>query len=338
MLSFFFFFCLLTLLTTCSETSSVTRLSVPEQHHLCLSCSDSDSVIWTHRDRRVVATKKGNYETNQNRNKYRLRADGSLCVLQLDESDSGRYCCNDRLRAEVEVLTGHEFMVSAGRTLLLPCRDSSKPKLRWFHKRDGGRREAILTRFKNGTEKLEREENRSRFSLDQDALQILDLQPEDAGEYWCNKEPEDKFIVWTVQPDQTSILPTIITATPTVMKTDVVERKKKEKRPENVLVMIAVVGLGVMILLMALVCVLLTSMKCRRKRKYRRAAAGERQEDTELQPWSSSRQKEPEVPAEESIHYASLGRQNWRERHTRTQPEQNHSVIYSSVITRPAGK
>lgn len=46
----------------------------------------------------------------------------------------------------------------------------------------------------------------------------------------------------------------------------------------------------------------------------------------------------PSLP-EETIHYASLGRQNWRERPNRTPPDQNHhSVIYSSVITRPAAR
>lgn len=42
---------------------------------------------------------------------------------------------------------------------------------------------------------------------------------------------------------------------------------------------------------------------------------------------------------EETIHYASLGRQNWRERPGRTPPDQNHHhIIYSSVITRPDAK
>lgn len=85
--------------------------------------------------------------------------------------------------------------MSAGRTLLLPCRSSDKPKQRWFHRREGGRREPILTRFKNATVKPERDD--SRLSFQQDALQILDLQPGDAGEYLCNGELEARVAVLT---------------------------------------------------------------------------------------------------------------------------------------------
>ncbi|KAM6974465.1 uncharacterized protein LKV04_016112 [Tautogolabrus adspersus] len=113
----------------------------------------------------------------------------------------------------------------------------------------------------------------------------------------------------------------------------------------SVLLMVAVVGLGLMILLMVAVCVLLTSTRCRKEKKYRSTAASQRHEDTELQPWKTSNtQSESPVPecqphVEETIHYASLGRQNWRERPCRTPPDQNlHNVIYSSVVTKPAAR
>ncbi|XP_029918944.1 uncharacterized protein LOC115367380 isoform X2 [Myripristis murdjan] len=335
--------------------AAVLRLSVAErQLQLCLPCGASD-VIWTLQDRRVLATRDGSYETNQDTSKYRLQDGGALCVLRLQSADSGRYSCNQRPVAELEVLTGPNLMVSAGRTLLLPCRGSGQAKQRWFHRRKGKKREAILTRFRNGTVREEREDADGRFRLDQDALQILDLQPEDAGEYLCNRELEARVIVLEAQPEETSVQPaTFTTATPAVMTTDVVETTNKEKRPENSLVLLAVVGLCVMILLTALLCVLLTSIKCRRMRKYRKAAAAaaaaaERPDDTELQPWSlSSRLTGAEGDSEvfespcsavESIHYASLGRHNWRERPSRTPPEPSrHNVIYSSVITRPAAK
>ncbi|KAM9340704.1 uncharacterized protein ABDE67_016449 [Symphorus nematophorus] len=242
---------------------------------------------------------------------------------------------------------GHDFSVSAGRTLLLPCSSSNKARHRWFHRRDGGRRELIFTWFRNGTAKPEREDG--RLSYDNDTLQIHDLQPEDAGGYQCSgsKLWTRVTVLTAVKPETTSIQKTTrTTGTPAVTKTDVVETKKTEKRPETALLIVAVVGLGLMILLMAAVCVLLTSMKCRRKKKCRSAAAPQGHEDTELQPWkkTSSRQTEvgvyesPSQP-EETIHYASLGRQNWRERPSRTPPDQNHHrVIYSSVITRPAAR
>ncbi|XP_044028508.1 uncharacterized protein LOC122864857 isoform X2 [Siniperca chuatsi] len=335
-----------TVLICCGEnaTGTVIRFSVPEDHHVCLQWgSDSSDVVWSHQDRKVLVTRQGSYETNEDPQRYRLQPDGSLRLLQLDDSDSGEYHCNQRLVAELQVLTGHDFMVSAGRTLLLPCSGSSKPKQRWIHRREGGRREAIFTRFRNGTVTPEKEG--SRLSYENDALQIQDLQPEDAGEYLCNGKLLARVTVLTVQPEPTSIQQTTsTTATPAVMNTDGVEIKKKKKRPENALLVAVVVGLGLMILLMAAVCVLLTSVKCRRKKKYGRAAAAQRHEDTELQPWKTSKQTECEVYVsaslpEETIHYASLGRQNWRERPSKTPPDQSHhDVIYSSVITRPAAR
>lgn len=69
--------------------------------------------------------------------------------------------------------------------LLLPCRSSSKARQKWFfYRRDGGKRELIFTWFRNGTMKPER----SRLSYENEALQIRDLQPEDAGEYQCNRK------------------------------------------------------------------------------------------------------------------------------------------------------
>lgn len=77
----------------------------------------------------------------------------------------------------------------------MPCRHSDKPKQRWYHRREGGKREPILTRFKNATVKLERHD--SRLSYQHDALQILQLQPGDAGEYLCNAELEATLVVLT---------------------------------------------------------------------------------------------------------------------------------------------
>ncbi|GAA6232597.1 uncharacterized protein LOC121191596 isoform X3 [Lates japonicus] len=335
-----------TCLICCNENSTaVIQFSVPEDHHICLPCGgfDRSNVVWTHQDREVLVTKQGSYETNEDRQRYRLLSDGALCLLQLDDSDDGKYHCNQRLVAELQVLTGRDFVVSAGRTLLLPCSHSAKHKQRWFHRRGGGRREAIFTRFRNGTVKPEREG--SRLSFGNDALQIQDLQPEDAGEYHCNGVLQGRVTVLTVHPEPTSIQTSSSTpSTSAVENTEVAEvKKKKEKRSENALLMVAVGGLGLMILLATGVCVLLISMKCRRKKNYRYEA--QRHEDTELQPWKTSSgaaeaeaSESPTLP-EETIHYASLGHQNWRERPSRTPPDQDQNhVIYSSVITRPAVK
>ncbi|XP_038581639.1 uncharacterized protein LOC119907976 isoform X1 [Micropterus salmoides] len=337
-----------TVLICCSENSTVIQFSVPEDHHIRLPCGSSDrsSVVWTYQDKKVPVTRQGRYETNEDPQRYHLESDGSLRLLQLDESDSGEYRCNQRLVAELQVLTGNDFRVSAGRTLLLPCSGSSRPKKRWYHRREGRKQEAIFTRFKNNTVTPERKG--SRLSYDNDALQIRDLQPEDAGEYQCNGEMWVRVTVLTAQPEPTRIEQTAsTTASPAAVNTDVAEIKTKEKkRRENALLVVAVVGLGFMIFLLAAVCVIMISMKCRRKKKCRRtAAAAQTHEDTELQLWKTSDTQteyevygSPSLP-EETIHYASLGRQNWRERPNRTPPEQDHlNVIYSSIITRPAAK
>lgn len=88
--------------------------------------------------------------------------------------------------------SGLEFTVSAGWTLLLPCSGSSKFKQRWF-RQSGQRKEVIFTRFRDGTEKPERDWK--RLSYRNDALQIRNLQPEDAGEYLCNSMLQAKLTV-----------------------------------------------------------------------------------------------------------------------------------------------
>ncbi|XP_020562623.1 uncharacterized protein LOC105355020 isoform X3 [Oryzias latipes] len=333
---------LLTGLICCTRDSEGIHLSVPEDHHVCLPCepSNSSDVIWTLRNRRVLVTRQGNYQTNQDHQHYVLsRSD--LCLLQLDDSDDGEYRCNHQLVAELHVLMGHDFRVSAGWTLLLPCRGSSKPKQRWFRQREGGRREAIFTLFKNGTGKPEAKEN-SRLSYGNDALQIQDLQPEDAGEYLCNGILQAKVSVLSVPPEPTSIPSSSSTSPQSAVAITVVDLKKK-RNPEKVLLTAAVVGLALIVVLMVVVCVLLTSIKCRRKKKKSRLAATQELHDTELQLWSTSSAPTETMELdscslpEEDIHYASLGRPTWRERPVWT-PTNQSQVIYSSIITRPAAE
>ncbi|XP_067333633.1 uncharacterized protein [Channa argus] len=321
----------------------VIRLSVPENHKLCLQCGGSDSshVVWTHEGRKVLVTPQRTDEPDGDEQRhYGLRSDGGLCFKQLDDSDSGEYHCNGQMVAELQVLTGDGYEVHGGWTLLLPCSSFFKTKQRWFHRRKRGKWEPILTRFKNGSVKPEREGGRLGF--ENDALQILNLQPEDAGEYQCNGQVLGRVSVLKGHPEPTSVHSSTRTITsPAVTDSDVKKKKKEKKRSENALFLVAVVGFGLMMLLLAAVCLLLISMKCRRKKNYRYAT--QTHEDTELQPWTSvNTQTEyavfegPSLP-EEAIRYASLGRQNWRERPSKTPPNRDHQdIIYSSVITRPA--
>ncbi|XP_063755695.1 uncharacterized protein LOC134875167 isoform X4 [Eleginops maclovinus] len=294
-----------TVLIQCSVNSTATaviRFSVPEDHHICLQCggSDSSDVVWTHQDPKVLVSRKGSYETNEDPHRYYLLFGGGLCLLQVDDSDGGNFSCNKQLVAELQVMSGKDFVVSAGRTLLLPCSDSKRKKL--YQRRNGGRWETILTLFRDGTVRAER----SRISLRNNALQIQDLQLEDAGEYVCNGKLQARLTVLTVPPEPTTIQPTTRTTAVVVVETEEVEIKTKEKKtPVN----------------------------------------AERQEDSELQPWNTSNTQteyedfEIPSPLEEAVHYASLGRHNWRERPSNTPTDQNQdNVIYSAVVTRPAVK
>ncbi|XP_069372700.1 uncharacterized protein [Paralichthys olivaceus] len=333
----FIIFCWVWFLQTENSTALI-RFSVPEHHHVCLLCgaSDTSHVIWTRGDGDVLVPEQ-DYDANEEEQRHLLLSDGGLCLLQLLDSDSGEYRCNEQPVAELQVLTGRDFSVSSGWTLLLPCGRSPKPRQRWFHRRRGGRREAIFTRFRNGTMKLEREDDRLSFMYD--ALQIQDLQPGDAGEYQCNGELQGRVTVLTVYPEPTSVKMSI-TSTSAAVRTDAVESKKK-KKTKSTLLMVAVVTSGLVMLLMMVVFILLTSVKCRRKQRY---TAAQTHDDTELEPWTSDTHTEWEESerwstTDDTIHYASLGRHNWSERPSRTPPDQDQNhVIYSSVITRAAVK
>lgn len=310
--------------------SVVWRVSVPEEHRLCLPCGlpQERNWIWTHGNHKVALLHQDqdqdrDHDQEQDRNndqdlrRFDVKPNGTLCLLKLEPFDSGDFFCNGRLRLDLQVLTGRFFLVPAGRTLLLPCRDLSKPKQRWSWKGTGAKMQVVLTRFSEGTVKVAREDG--RLGYEHDALRILDLQPGDAGEYKCNRE----------------MLGTV------AVETDFVDQKTEEKRPENVLLIVIVAGLGFMVVMMTAVCVLLTSIKCRRKRRRRRAAT-QRAEATELQPRTTAREREgpscvtpeEEEGQEEEIHYASLGRPTWKHRPMRTTAEpEPHSVIYSSICT-----
>ncbi|XP_013997198.1 uncharacterized protein isoform X2 [Salmo salar] len=323
---------------TSSATATVRRVSVPEEHRLYLACSGTVDLQWRHQVNRIIVTKQGQSVAYMNQQKYDLRPDGSLVIKELETSDSGNYHCNDQLVADVEVLKGKNFEVSAGRALLLPCTVSSKAKQRWYFRKDSHvKREPISTLLKNGTIKMEKKDPQKRFSYDEDgALQILNLQPGDSGEYLCNGEKVAKVTVLTDHLN--------IQSTTALMQTDVVGRENRETRPINVVMIIAVIGLCIVVLLAGLLCNLLKG-RLRKRIKKCSTVTGHKQEGTELQTrclsnlgseiTQSDGEESPSHVEDTEVQYASLGRQNWRER-SRVQGDQ-HQVIYSTVVSaRPA--
>ncbi|XP_010898825.1 uncharacterized protein LOC105028063 isoform X2 [Esox lucius] len=314
---------------------TVRRVSVPEDHHLYLACSGAVDFQWTHEFHGIIVTKQGRMVTYLNHEKYKLQLDGSLLIKELKLSDSGHYHCNNQLMAEVQVLKGQSLAVSSGRALLLPCKVSAKHKQKWAFKKHGHVKQAILTLFKNGTVKKEREDPHNRFSYNDDALQILNLQPGDSGEYTCNRNLSNNVTVLKENPDHLNIQSTTV-----VMETDV-ERKNKQRSLNNVVVLIAVIGLCIVMILAGLLCILLIG---RPKKGTKKCNTGCKQEGIELKTtsvcWLNLGSENTQVDVDQledtEVQYASLGRQNWRER-SRVQGADKNHVIYSAVVTAKPG-
>ncbi|XP_061112037.1 uncharacterized protein LOC133137723 [Conger conger] len=182
------------------------RLSVPEDHYIILICpghapTDPAPLEWRRRDGQVVATKRGHLATSADVDKYSLLTDGSLYVKNLRPGDSGEFRCGGRAAADVEVLTGQDYIVSAGRTVQLPCRVTSKQTQKWtFRKSKHSERRVILTKYRNGTLRRGAQDPQSRFThTDDNALHISLLRPSDTGEYWCNGKRAAILAVRAVQ-------------------------------------------------------------------------------------------------------------------------------------------
>ncbi|KAJ8335261.1 hypothetical protein SKAU_G00409000 [Synaphobranchus kaupii] len=327
------------ILSSFAKTPTV-RLSVPEGHYLILICPghdprDSAPLDWTDGDGRVVATKRGHWATSANDDKYRLLTDGSLLLQNLQPGDSGEFRCGDLAVADVEVLTGENYIVSAGRSVQLPCRVTDKQKQRWtFRKSKRSERRTVFIKYRNGTLRKEAEDPQNRFTHTSDnALHISNLRPSDAGEYWCNGKRAANLAVRTEKPDYTN--QSAATTEETDTETDVPENG--DSGCGSAVPVAVLIGSCVLILLAGLLIFLLINRKWCRK--------GDNQEPGQLhslrpadeagRPVTMATEEpqnkthgDPLVGAGE-IHYASLGRQNWKERPI-TQGERHH-VIYSTV-------
>ncbi|MFT7811323.1 uncharacterized protein LOC108935603, partial [Arapaima gigas] len=168
------------------------RVSVPERHYIIIPCRSlrwrqSNEMVWMREHNQVIARRAWDIVFDINRNKHDVLPNGSLLVKDLSLTDSGEYYCNGDMVADVEVLTGTDYHVSAGRTISLPCRVSDKLKQKWmFRKNRRSMRTVILLKYKNGTVTKEIYDPENRFMTSNFELRIFNLQPTDAGEYFCN--------------------------------------------------------------------------------------------------------------------------------------------------------
>ncbi|XP_018609870.1 uncharacterized protein LOC108935603 [Scleropages formosus] len=197
-----------------STEDPVVRISVPEGHYIIIPCSSpqwrkSDHMIWRFGDNQVIGKRSWDIVFDINRRKYDLLPDGSLLVKVLRPENSGEYYCNDYKAADLEVLTGQDYSVSAGGTILLPCKISDRLKQKWmFKKNRQSRRRVILLKYKNGTVTKEIDDPQNRFTTTDFELRILNLQPADGGEYFCNGLKTATVSVTTEAPDNTEELTT----------------------------------------------------------------------------------------------------------------------------------
>ncbi|KAJ8377892.1 hypothetical protein AAFF_G00250430 [Aldrovandia affinis] len=320
----------------------VLKLSVPEGHHITLICpghalNDSAPLEWKDRVGQVIATKSGRKANVQKEYKYSLLGDGSLFVKSLQQADSGQYHCDNQLVADVEVLTGQDFVVGVGRTVLLACKVTEKHRERWARISNQPIQPIQPIRRKlyilenNGTVTKKMNDQQNRFTLMEDsALRIANLRAVDAGEYWCNGKKAAKLTVRTETPDYTNKIAD--SAEETDAETDAGENDDTGHGRVRLAVLI---GLCVLVLLAGALFVLLLTRNRNRKGKEQGPAEPDSHclpDQVTSEEAHGEAQGRPLVEAGE-IHYASLGRQNWREG-PRAQGESQH-VIYSTVVGGP---
>ncbi|XP_053368822.1 low affinity immunoglobulin gamma Fc region receptor II-a-like isoform X1 [Clarias gariepinus] len=305
----------LTLFIT-NEAVAVRRVFVPEDHFLVLSCDGQSDVKWRHGGDRLI---------NVNSSKQKLFPDGTLYIDDVEMSDSGLYFCNDELMAHVTVLTDYNVVVCEGGTLYLRC---TLPKQRWaFKNPTDPRREFISTRFKNGTVLKERPDPDSRFTHSLKHLQIQNLQQLDSGTYFCSGK--DIAVVNVTSESDTLHCPAAETTE---------SGSNVPHRPGNV-VLVAVLALCVLAVVTVVLLLVIMCLKFSSRKK----PTASKPEESERQQLQETHSQDADAvtrlsadrlrSGNDEIHYASLGRQNWKPRGWNQQSRQQ--VIYSTLLLTP---
>ncbi|KAB5565289.1 hypothetical protein PHYPO_G00239430 [Pangasianodon hypophthalmus] len=298
-----------------NEAVTVRRVFVPKEHFLLLSCDGQSDVEWRH---------GGTGLMNVNSTKQKFFSDGMLYISDIETRDSGLYYCNGRLIAHVTVLTGYDAVVCEGGTLYLRC---TLPKQRWAFKHTAeSKKEFISTRFKNGTVLKERPDPDSRFTHTSNHLQILNIQRLDSGTYFCSGK--DIAAVTVTSESNTQWCPTAETT----------ESGNNIPQKSGNVVLVAVLALCV---LAVVTVVLLSVIMCLKFSSRKKTTASNPEESVQrLQKTHSTGADAVTLQSadrlrsyNDEIHYASLGKQNWRARGWNQQSRQQ--VIYSTLLLTP---
>ncbi|XP_060771431.1 uncharacterized protein LOC132882170 isoform X2 [Neoarius graeffei] len=304
----------LTLFIT-NEAVTVQRVFVPKDHFLLLSCDGQSDGEWRH---------EGTSLMHVNSTKQKHFSNGMLYISDVEMSDSGLYYCNNRLMVHVTVLTGDDVVVCEGGTLYLRC---TLPKQRWaFRRTAGSRKEFISTRFKNGTVVKERPDPASRFTHTSNHLQILNIKQLDSGTYFCSGKD---IAVVTVTPESN---------THQCPSTEATGSENNIPQKSGNVVLVAVLALCVLAVVMV---VLLSVIMCL-KFSSRKKPTASKAEDNVLHVQKTHTDGVDAVrlhsadrlrSCNDEIHYASLGRENWRAQGWNQQSRQQ--VIYSTLLLTP---
>ncbi|KAF7702540.1 hypothetical protein HF521_001823 [Silurus meridionalis] len=287
---------------------AVQRVFVPGKHFLLLSCDGQSDVVWRHGGTSLIKV---------NNTKQTLFLDGKLEIKSLETRDSGLYYCNNQLIAHVTVLTGYNVVVCEGGTLYLPC---TIPKQRWACKHtEESKKEFISTRFKNGTVIKERPDPYSRFTHMSNQLQIFNIQKLDSGTYFCSGK--DVAVVNVTSERNTEWCP------PT--ETTKSGKNGHQKSGNVVLVAVLVVCVLAVVTLVLLLVIVFLKFSSRKKPTEGSVLETHTHDADAVTLHASDRMKS----SNDEIHYASLGRHNWRSRGCHQQSRQQ--VIYSTLLLTP---
>ncbi|MCI4381421.1 hypothetical protein PGIGA_G00251490 [Pangasianodon gigas] len=247
-----------------------------------------------------------------------------LQILNIQRLDSGTYFCSGKDIAAVTVTSGYDAVVCEGGTLYLRC---TLPKQRWAFKHTAeSKKEFISTRFKNGTVLKERPDPDSRFTHTSNHLQILNIQRLDSGTYFCSGK--DIAAVTVTSESNTQWCPTAETT----------ESGNNIPQKSGNVVLVAVLALCV---LAVVTVVLLSVIMCLKFSSRKKTTASNPEESVQrLQKTHSTGAEAVTLQSadrlrsyNDEIHYASLGKQNWRARGWNQQSRQQ--VIYSTLLLTP---
>ncbi|XP_038581648.1 uncharacterized protein LOC119907981 isoform X1 [Micropterus salmoides] len=186
--------CLLVFVLGCNVTAAINNAVVEEKSQITLPCPHpaEGKVTWS-RERNgnrvdiLIIDGDGEIRHNDPDRRYNSVADKfkSLFINRVNLSDTGRYLCNNEPAVELTVIKPGEtarLTVVERTNITLNCPSAVS-----------GLRDPTWTRENCGTNITVSSQNEmdkhARYSTTEETLTITDVQPDDAGLYYCDGKP-----------------------------------------------------------------------------------------------------------------------------------------------------